>query len=111
MLARSAKVYWGLVKGALDIIYKGAILPLLTYAAPVLSSALGKKYNVRRLRSVQRKFALRVIRGYRTISYHAATTLAGMVPIDLKIKELVDVYVVLRKEQDTFFLSTMRILL
>ncbi|KAF6217313.1 hypothetical protein GE061_001667 [Apolygus lucorum] len=36
-LSRSAKVYWGMGSGALDVIYRGAILPIFSYAAPVWS--------------------------------------------------------------------------
>jgi hypothetical protein len=41
-LSRSAKLNWGLQQGALNTIYKGAILPLLTYAAPVWIKAIEK---------------------------------------------------------------------
>ena len=43
-LAKSAKLYWGLQQGALNTIYKGAILPLI-YAAPVWIRAMEKNYN------------------------------------------------------------------
>jgi hypothetical protein len=41
-LAKSAKLNWGLQQGALNTIYKGAILPLLTYAALVWIRAMEK---------------------------------------------------------------------
>jgi hypothetical protein len=44
-LANSAKISWGLTHGALKIIYKGAILPLLLYGAPVWREAMTKEFN------------------------------------------------------------------
>jgi hypothetical protein len=35
MLGRSAKLQWGLGNKALNTIYEGALIPLLTYGAPV----------------------------------------------------------------------------
>jgi hypothetical protein len=42
-LSKSAKINWGLSYEALKTIYKRAILPLLTYGAPVWSRAIAKK--------------------------------------------------------------------
>jgi hypothetical protein len=44
-LSKSAKISWGLKHGALKTIYKGAILPLLLYGAPVWIEALQYKHN------------------------------------------------------------------
>jgi hypothetical protein len=44
-LSKSAKVSWGLKHGALQIIYKGAILPLLLYGAPVWIEAMQYEHN------------------------------------------------------------------
>ena len=44
-LARSAKLNWGLQQEALNTIYKGAILPLMWYDAPVWIQAVEKNYN------------------------------------------------------------------
>jgi hypothetical protein len=41
-LSKSAKQSWGLSHEALHTIYKGAILPLLLYSAPVWIEALKK---------------------------------------------------------------------
>lgn len=91
-LSRSAKVYWGIGSGALRIIYKGATLPVLTYAAPIWHEALKKTYNTQKLQRVQRRILLRLIKGYRTISFEATCVIAGLTPIDIKIQEMVDVY-------------------
>jgi len=43
--AKSAKLNWGLKQEALNTIYKGAILSLLLYGAPVWVRAMEKNYN------------------------------------------------------------------
>jgi len=42
MLGRSAKLHWGLGHKSLKTIYKGALLPLLTYGARVWDETLVK---------------------------------------------------------------------
>ena len=44
-LAKSIKLSWGLKHAALNTIYKGAILPLMLYGAPVWIGAMEKKWN------------------------------------------------------------------
>jgi ribonuclease HI len=82
-LSRSAKVYWGVGTEALGTIYRGAVLPVLSYAVPVWGEALRRAYNVRKVRAVQRKMALRAIKGYRTISHEAASLIAGFMPVEI----------------------------
>jgi hypothetical protein len=43
MLAKTAKLSWGLKHEALKTIYTGGILPLILYGAPVWRSVLNKK--------------------------------------------------------------------
>jgi hypothetical protein len=43
MLAKSAKLKWGLRHRALKVIYSGAIEPILTYGALVFEEALKNK--------------------------------------------------------------------
>ena len=47
-LSKSAKIHWGLKHEALITIYKGAILPLLLYRAPVWIEALSYEFNRRK---------------------------------------------------------------
>ena len=42
MIARTAKLQWGLGHKALKTIYEGAVLPILTYGAPVWVEAIRK---------------------------------------------------------------------
>lgn len=88
ILARSAGVYWGMKSDALHIIYKGAILPILTYAAPVWEEALNIQSNVKTLRRAQRLMLLRIIRGVRTISFQACCVLSGIEPIEMAVRKI-----------------------
>ena len=53
-LSKSAKTTWALKHEALKTIYKGAILPLLLYGAPVWNEAMKYEYNKRKYIGVQR---------------------------------------------------------
>lgn len=61
------------------------------YGAPIWVDALSA-HNKTLLRRAQRVMAVRVVRGYRTISYEAACVLAGTPPWDLEAEVLADVY-------------------
>jgi hypothetical protein len=54
MLGRSAKLQWGLGNKVLKTIYEGALIPLLTYGAPVCEEDAAKQTNKRILQRVQR---------------------------------------------------------
>lgn len=65
---------------------------VILYAAPVWSDAVdptryGTQRNRHRLQCVQRRAALRVICGYRTMSAVAALVLASMPPLDIQVRE------------------------
>jgi hypothetical protein len=53
-LSKSAKLTWGLNHEALQTIYKGAILPLLLYGAPIWAEAMRFEYNRLKYIRVQR---------------------------------------------------------
>lgn len=65
---------------------------VLTYAAPVWAHAMSIQGTRRKLASVHRLSALRVISGYRTISEEAALVIAGMMPIDIMAGEMARIY-------------------
>jgi hypothetical protein len=48
MLARTAKLQWGLGHKALKTIYKGAVVPLPTYGAPRWGAAIWKNRNLKK---------------------------------------------------------------
>nr|XP_034838764.1 uncharacterized protein LOC117994898 [Maniola hyperantus] len=65
-------------------LYARVVRSIALYGAPVWSQRLSGVQRLRRkLNSVQRKIAIRVARGYRTISFEAATILARFPPLDI----------------------------
>lgn len=65
---------------------------ILLYAAPVWAHATRIQGARRKLASVYRLSALRVISGYRTISEEAALVIAGMIPMDILADEMARIY-------------------
>ncbi|KFM65430.1 Hypothetical protein in type-1 retrotransposable element R1DM, partial [Stegodyphus mimosarum] len=76
---------FGLKSNVINMIYKQGIVPFICYASRVWGTALEKKINSRILRRIQRRILLRVVRGYRTISYEACFVISGFPPIDLHV--------------------------
>jgi len=60
MLGKSAKLHWGLGHKSLKIIYEGALIPILTFGAPVWEEAAGKHRNLCKLQRVQRLINIKV---------------------------------------------------
>jgi hypothetical protein len=69
-------------------IYTGAILPLLSYAAPVWSKALTKKFNQKRITTVQSLMNIRISKAFRTTSNEALCVLTGVAPITIELQEI-----------------------
>ncbi|XP_061380962.1 uncharacterized protein LOC133319719 [Danaus plexippus] len=72
-------------------LYTGVVRSMVLYGAPVWAGALTRP-NVAALHRVQRVMAMRVVRGYCTVSHEAACVLAGTPPWDLVAKVLAEVY-------------------
>ncbi|CAK1541875.1 unnamed protein product [Leptosia nina] len=79
---------WGIHTENIKIIYHMVIVPTITYAAGVWGKAANTKTNKNKLLSIQRRFAIKAIRGFRTISTNAALALAEFLPLDIKINEI-----------------------
>jgi len=91
-LSKPARIRWGLGHEALKIIYNGAILPQLLYAAPAWIESIKKKYNRVKYTRVQRLINLRMAKAYRMISHKALCVLTGIPPINIKAEEAVALY-------------------
>ena len=72
-------------------LYVGIVRSMALYGAPIWAADLTAG-SIAVLRKPQRATAVRVIRGYRTISYEAACALAGSPPWDLEAKVLASLY-------------------
>jgi ribonuclease HI len=99
-LAKSAKLSWGLKHAVLNIIYKGAILPLMLYGAPVWIWAMEKKCNKTIYSTVQQLINIKIAKAYRTTSNEALCILTGITPIEIKAEETVNLYRIIRDRQN-----------
>jgi hypothetical protein len=83
-LSKSAKVSWGLKHKVLTTTYKGAILPLLLYGAPVWIEVMKYTYNRQKYIRVQRLMNIRMAKVFHTTSSEALCIMTGMTPIIIK---------------------------
>ncbi|GFW45508.1 uncharacterized protein TNCV_3244481 [Trichonephila clavipes] len=90
-LLRISNNTFGVKTGVLQLIYKQGIAPLISYALRAWGHSLSKKINSRLIRRTQRRFLLRAIKGYKTISYEAVSAISGIPPFDLVILNNLDV--------------------
>jgi ribonuclease HI len=82
-----AKRKCGLNTRALEIIYKGAIIPILSYGCSVWIKDIDKNYISKALESIQRSVALRLCYAYKTVSTQALNVIANLMPLDLVVKQ------------------------
>ncbi|XP_072746725.1 uncharacterized protein [Anoplolepis gracilipes] len=70
--------------GRVRRVYAHTVLSILMYAAPVWAGeAIATRRIQDAMRRVQRRLAIRLVRGYRTVSHAAATILAGLPPLHM----------------------------
>ncbi len=91
-LSRSFRPSWGLNYEVLKIIYRGAIEPILLYCSSVWENAANRRWGSRRLQRTQRNIAIRICKAYRTVSANAVILLSGFLPLELRARELSDIY-------------------
>ena len=95
-LSKSAKINWGLRSDVIKIIYKGAILPLISYGIPAWIDALSNKHNTMKIRRMQRLVNIKMTKAFRTTSHEALCILAGTTPIDIELRERAKYYCIIR---------------
>jgi hypothetical protein len=98
-LSMLAKQNWGLSHAALHTIYKGAILPLMLYGAPVWIEALKKECNKTVYNRVQRLINIKIAKAFRSTSNEALCTLTGLTSIVIKAEEAAKLYNTMRNNQ------------
>lgn len=84
-LSRVARNTYGIKYNVHSLIYKQGIEPFILYGSRVWGMTLKKKINYKYLRRIQRRILLRVICGYRTVSYDSVYAISGFPPIDIAI--------------------------
>ena len=92
MLHRTARLHWGLGHKSLKTVYEGAIVPLMTYGAPVWEGAITKHEYLHKLQIAQRIINIKIAKAYRTISFEASCVMAGVPPIGIVIDGKVQLY-------------------
>lgn len=92
MLSKSAKLQRGLGHKSLKMVYKGVLVPLMTYGAPVWEEALTKQRYLHKMQSVQRLTNIKITKAYRTITFEASCLMAGVPPIGIVIAGKVQLY-------------------
>jgi hypothetical protein len=97
-LSKSAKQCWRLSHEALYTNYKGAILPLLLYGAPVWIEALEKEWNKTAYNRVESLVNIKIAKAFLTTFNEALCTLTGLTPIVIKAEEVTKIYI-MRKSQ------------
>jgi hypothetical protein len=98
-LSKSAKQSWGLSHAPLHTIYKGAILPLLLYGAPVWIEVLKKECNKTIYNREQHLINIKIAKAFQTTSNEVLCTLTGLTPIVIKAEEVAKLYNIMRKSQ------------
>jgi hypothetical protein len=101
-LSKVAKLSWGIKHLVIVTIYMGAILPLLTYGAPVWIDVMKYEYNRQKYIRVQRLINIRLAKAYQTTSSKALCILMGMTPI-IKLAEVVKHYNIKEKTVNCSF--------
>lgn len=91
-LAKTARISWGLHPEIIRSIYTAVVEPIIMYAAGVWAPATNKLCVQKQLNAVQRGFAQKLCRAYRTVSLNSALVLAGILPLDLRIQEAAALY-------------------
>jgi hypothetical protein len=92
ILARTAKLQWGLGHKALKTIYEGVVVPILTYGALVWVDVIWKNRTVTKYKRIQRLMNIKIAKAYRTVSYDASYIIAGVQPIQITIEQKVQTY-------------------
>lgn len=91
-LSRAARVSWGLQPEIIKTIYTAAVEPIVLYASSAWAPASNKIGVRKRLNSLQRSFAQKMCRAYRTASLNSTLVLAGVLPLDLRVREMASLY-------------------
>jgi hypothetical protein len=97
-LSKSAKQR-GLSHAALHTIYKGAILLIMLYGAPVWIQVLKKEYKKTVYNRVLRLVNIKIAKAFRTTSNEALCILTCLTPIVIKAEEAAKLYNTMSKNQ------------
>ena len=92
LLNKCCKLKWGLTVKTSSEIWTGVIEQILLYGAPAWASCISKKWLHKKLESVQRLAAIKMIRAFKCVSYEASVVISGLTPIVARLHEKCLVY-------------------
>lgn len=88
-ILKCCRLSWGLSRDTVSLLYKSSFIPTILYNCSVWASATSRKKIVKSLKSAQRPFALIIGRLFKSTSTEAALVLANIIPLHLKVLEIV----------------------
>ena len=106
-LARYSKAKWGLSYANLKIIYKHAILPVITHAAEAWHHLIAKRAK-HKLHQIQRSYLIFLTKAYRSVSNDALQTIAGIMPIDQAISLYKDTRAIAIRQQTNAIIAQLK---
>jgi len=89
LILKCCRLSWGLSRSTISLLYKSSAIPIILYNCSVWASAIEKKRVAASLKAAQRPFALVIGRLFKSTSTDAALVLANIVPLHLKVVEIV----------------------
>ncbi len=89
LILKCCRLSWGLSRSTISLLYKSSVIPIILYNFSVWAAAIRKKWVSASLKAAQRPFALVIGRLFKSTSTDAALVLANIVPIHLKVVEIV----------------------
>lgn len=91
-LACAAKVTWGLNGEITRTVYVAVIEPIVLYSTNEWASAAQLQLVKNQLNTMQRGFAQKICKAYRMVFLTSATVLASLIPLDLRVKKVHNLY-------------------
>ncbi|XP_052740698.1 uncharacterized protein LOC128198590 [Bicyclus anynana] len=101
-LACAARVTWGLNSEIIRTIYVAVIEPIALYAASVWYPAMEFQMIRNLLDGLQRGYAQKICKAYRTVSLTSALVLSGLLPLDLRVQEAAQLYMAKKGKSNDF---------
>ncbi|XP_050563633.1 uncharacterized protein LOC126913011 [Spodoptera frugiperda] len=101
-LACAARVTWGLNRDIIRTIYVSVVEPIVMYAASAWAPAAEKLMSRNQFDSLQRGFAQKICKAYRTVSLTSALILSGQLPLDLRVIEAATLFKIKKGHSQEF---------
>lgn len=95
-VSTATRANWGLNPEITRLLYTAVVEPIVLYAASVWAHTTDRKYISKRLNQLTRRFGILIARTHRTASHSSVLCLAGILPLDLRVKEAADLFLLKR---------------